>query len=413
MKDSVQGKNMIIEEIKATKVFMWLFYIIFFTYEIFYYLIRPMFMDKKIGIPEDGLGIWFYILLLSLLPFGIYFIKKGKPHLVKYIFFVSYVLLDFINVLMEFYGQNKPFADGNVIEVFVILFASIFVNKRYVWIIFLGITIKYLLIGLILQDVNVFLPIGVYFFLLLVTLIILSRFLSYIKSLTSAYEEIRNKEKLAFLGQMATSVGHEIRNPLSALKGFTQLQQERDTSENTFYPIMIQEIDRINSIVDDLMILGKPKSPNFKSHEINIILDYVTSVSNQLAESYGTKILVNHCEDLPKIDCDEKQMKQVFINIIKNAIESMPSGGVVEVSCSLKEKGKLKIIVQDQGCGIDADKVKKLGEPFYTTKQDGTGLGLLVTKKIIDDHQGKIHFESQIGIGTKVTITLPIKHTQN
>ena len=90
---------------------------------------------------------------------------------------------------------------------------------------------------------------------------------------------------------MATSIGHEIRNPLSSLKGFTQLQQERDKSETNFYPIMIDEIDRINTIVDDLMILGRPKSPNFKENDLKKIIDYVSTVTNQLAESSGCTII--------------------------------------------------------------------------------------------------------------------------
>lgn len=411
MHDYVHGKKMINEEVKAVKLFLWLFYIVFISFDIYYYYIFPRSVDKSVGIPEHGLGYWIYFFIATLLPLSIYLIKKGHTYAVKYIYTVGYLFFDTVNNLLVFFANHpKSFESGNLVEILLILFSPIFINKKFFWFVSIGVIGKYIILAIALKQAILILPTIVLTTLALVSYIILSRFLSYISTLTNVFEDLHKKEKLAFLGQMATSVGHEIRNPLSALKGFTQLQQERDKSENTFYPIMIQEIDRIDTIVDDLMILGKPKSPNLKQNDIKEITDYVTSVSNQHAESYGTKIIVNQCEDLPKIECDEKQMKQVFINIIKNAIESMPSGGVVEVSCSSKEKDKVKIVVQDQGCGIDAEKVKKLGEPFYTTKQDGTGLGLLVTKKIIDDHQGEIQFYSQIGEGTKVEVTLPIKH---
>jgi signal transduction histidine kinase len=409
MSDNFHGEKLLIEETKAVKLFIWLFYIIFFTYEIFYNFIRPLSTGMEPSLPKEGLGIWLYIFLLGMLPAGIYLIKIRKPYLVKYLFFVVFLLLDFIHVLLKYYGQNKEFSDGNVIEIFLLLFATIFVNKRYVLLIYFGITIKYLLIGIILQDVEVFLPIGVFTFLLLFTLIILLRFLSYINALTSAYEEVRIKEKQALLGQMATSIGHEIRNPLAALRGFTQLQSERDTSNNHFYPIMLQEIDRIDMIVDDLMVLGKPKSINKTTNDIKGILNYVVLVTSQMGESYGVKIRFNQYGDLPEINCDEKQLKQVFINIIKNGIEAMKDGGFLELDCSMNGTDRIQVVIQDHGCGIDEEKLKLLGEPFFTTKQDGTGLGLMVSKKIIEDHQGEIQFESQIGVGTKITIHLPIK----
>lgn len=414
MSDNIHGNQMIVEEKKAAKLFIWLFYIIFFTYELFYHYIGPLSLGDEVGFPKYALGVWYYVLLLGLWPWGIYLIKKGEPKHVKYLFFVFYTISDFLNVLLTYFDKNgQAISFGNILDIFLILFSSIFVNKRYVWIIALGTILKYLLIGIIFKEINVLLPIGIFMFLLIFSLMILSRFMSYIQSLTAAYEEIRDKEKLAFIGQMATVIGHEIRNPLAALKGFTQLQSEQDERKNTFYPVMIQEIDRINTIVDDLMIIGRPKSPNFKPQDLCKIIQYVFSVTNQLAENYGSIIVLKDCDVGQQIECDEKQMKQVLINIIKNAIESMPNGGTVEVSCAKIGDDKLKIMVQDNGCGIDSEMLQKLGEPFYTTKPEGTGLGLLVTKKIIGDHQGELRFDSELGKGTKVEIILPVKHKHN
>lgn len=412
MSEYVRGTKMVTEEKKAVKLFIWMFYTIFFLYDFLYFYILPLSFQKEVGHSQFGMGLWLYPFLLALLPIGIYLIKIGKLHLVKYEFFIGYFILDIVNNLMIYIPQDIPFQDGNVLDIFIVLFATIFVNKRYFWLISLGTISKYSLIGLILQDMNAIFPVGILIFITLVSLIILTRFLSYIGSLTSAHEDLRQQEKLAFLGQMSTSIGHEIRNPLSSLRGFTQLQQERDSSETSFYPIMIQEIDRISTIVDDLMILGRPKSPNIRPHDFNDVINYVTTVTNQLAEIYGIKVEVKHCEDVPLIDCDDKQMKQVLINLVKNAIESIQNGGFVEIGCYCVDADRIKVIVQDQGSGIDQETINRLGEPFYTTKPEGTGLGLMVSKKIVEDHFGEIQFESEKDKGTKVTVIIPIKHIQ-
>jgi signal transduction histidine kinase len=111
---------------------------------------------------------------------------------------------------------------------------------------------------------------------------------------------------------------------------------------------------------------------------------------------------------LPPIDCDGKQLKQVFINLIKNAIESMHDGGKIEIKVKVVADNKMEISIQDEGYGIEDQNIINLGEPFYTTKKDGTGLGLMVTNQIIGDHKGDFTIESSLGKGTKVVVTLPI-----
>jgi signal transduction histidine kinase len=250
----------------------------------------------------------------------------------------------------------------------------------------------------------------IYVILSAIAFVILIRFDSYIRSLTEVHEELRRKEKLAVVGQMAAAIGHEIRNPLSSLKGFTQLQQERYPNTNDFYPIMIEEIDRINSIVNDLMTLGKPKHIKFSEAIIEEIIAYTLSITQQQAERQGVIVETKMAGPLPPLDCDEKQLKQVFINLIKNAIESMPDGGKIKVSVMVLEGNKMIISIKDQGNGIDEETIHNLGEPFYTTKKDGTGLGLLVTNQIIKDHHnGDIKFEKSQDRGTIVTVILPIK----
>lgn len=409
MKEYVNGTKMVFEEVKATKLFLWLFYVVFVAFELFYYFIYPKLTNENIGIPENGLGYVFHAIIIFFLPITIILIKKGKPFAVKYLLTLGYLFFDTINNILIFLADPKKFESGNLVEIILILFSPIFINKKYYWVVSTTLIGKYILLAVILNEWKLFLPIVVLSTLSIVSYILLSRFISYIKTLTSAFDDLQHKEKLAFLGQMATSIGHEIRNPISSLRGFTQLQQERDASETNFYPIMIQEIDRINTIVDDLMIIGRPKSPNISLINPIDLLNYVSSVTNQLAETRGIKVQVIPCEDVPLVECDDMQIKQVLINVVKNAIESMPNGGRIEIDCLKEKSDRIKIGVQDQGTGIDPETLKKLGEPFYTTKPDGTGLGLMVSKKIIDDHQGEIHFVSELGKGTRVEIILPIK----
>ena len=210
----------------------------------------------------------------------------------------------------------------------------------------------------------------------MVSYVFLIRFISYVKAINSMNDELRQKEKLAVIGQMAAAIGHEIRNPLASLKGFTQLQQERYPNTNDFYPIMIQEIDRINSIANDLMYLGKPKSTQFKKVNIEEIIAYTLSITQQQAERQQVTIETIMEGPLPPIDCDDKQLKQVFINLIKNAIEAMPDGGKIRINIKVLEGKRMLISVQDEGCGIEDENILNIGEPFFTTKKDGNGLGL-------------------------------------
>jgi signal transduction histidine kinase len=355
-----------------------------------------------------GLGLWLYILVLGLLPISIYFIKKGNPYIVKYLFIFGYIFINFIDCLLMYYGTSRRFATGNIVEVLFILFSPIFVNKKYFWTVALGMIGMDLFLGIILLDWRVLIPVIIYIILSAIAYILLIRFSSYITSLTSVYEKLHRKEKLAVVGQMATAIGHEIRNPLSSLRGFTQLQNERYPNTNDFYPIMIQEIDRINTIVNDLMYLGKPRVSQFEIAAIEEIMAYTLSITQQQAEDQGVLVETFFEGPLPPIDCDSKQLKQVFINLIKNAIEAMPGGGRIKIVVKVLSGQKISISIQDEGCGIAEDNILNLGEPFYTTKKDGTGLGIMVTSQIIKDHKGSLNIQSDLEKGTLAEVVLPI-----
>ncbi|MEH7484241.1 two-component sensor histidine kinase, partial [Neobacillus drentensis] len=215
MKEGINNPKLIFEERKAIILFLWLFNLLYYSFEIFYFYIRPK-LNKKVNpfdTNEVGLGVWLYILIFCLLPIAIYFFKKGNPYVVKYIYIIGYIGIDIIDNLMKYLGTTDSFGSGNIVEVLFILFCPIFVNNKYFWVVSLGMIGKELLLGLILQDLNVLIPTVIYVILSVIAYILVIRFNSYIQTLTTVYEELRQKEKLAVIGQMAAAIGHEIRNP--------------------------------------------------------------------------------------------------------------------------------------------------------------------------------------------------------
>ncbi|MDK7668714.1 ATP-binding protein [Cytobacillus oceanisediminis] len=402
-------QTLIKEETKAVKLFIWLFYIILTLYDLFYYYLLPLNTGGSTGLPKGGLGWGYYLAIIGLLPLALYLIRTKRPFQVKYLFFAGFFLIDFSNSMLIYFGESKELQSGSAVELLFIIFAPIFVNKRYFWIVTGGMIAKYLLAGLLLSSQKVMVPIVLMAIFSSVSYVLLNRFYSYIHSLTHVFQELRQTEKLAAVGQMASAVGHEVRNPLAALRGFTQLQMEKHPEDQDRYKIMIEEIDRINLIADDLMILSKPRLPLFKKVELNAVINYVISIIHEQAANQNIRVETENLEAVPKVQCDENMLKQSFINLIKNAMESMPEGGTILISAKVAEGDKVLISIKDEGCGIDAENMERVVDPFYTTKPDGTGLGLMVTKQIVDEHKAEITFESEKGIGTIVTLTIPIE----
>ncbi|MED1048412.1 ATP-binding protein [Bacillus mycoides] len=402
-------KSLIYEEREALKVFILLFYIILFLYDVIYYFIYPAMNinEARVGWPEGGMGIGVYILVISLFPISIYLQKQGYVYFVKYLFLIGYMLIDLINNLMIYLHSDRVFENGNMVEIFLILFAPIFVNRKYFYFVSCSVIGKYVFFTLILQDVKVVIPLVLCIFFFIISHSLLKRFQSYVRTVVEMMNSMEETENLAVIGTMSTTIAHEIRNPLTALKGFTQIQKERNPEDTMSYEIMLQEIERINGFVSELMLLGKPKPTNYEWCNIGEILLYVVQLMESYATQYKVKFNLQVDGNLPVINGDDKQLKQVFLNIIKNGIESMPGGGNIQILAYEKAGENLCISVEDQGLGIENEKIEKIGKAFYTTKENGTGLGLMITYKIIEEHQGSIAIESSMGIGTKVEIYLP------
>jgi two-component system sporulation sensor kinase A len=219
---------------------------------------------------------------------------------------------------------------------------------------------------------------------------------------------LRKSEKLSVVGQLAASVAHEIRNPLTSIKGFMQLfQTSMEFCSPKFLGIVLDELKRVEDIISEFLTLAKPH----QEKKQNILIDGVVSQVIQLLQSQA--ILINkeiHFEmndTIPSIIGDPNSLKQVFVNIIQNALEAIQEKGVVNVTIFKLDK-EVCVQVTDNGIGIPEERLLNIGEPFYSTKEKGTGLGLMTSYRIVEQHQGKIKIDSIEGEGTTVCICLPM-----
>ncbi|MFG6495998.1 PAS domain S-box protein [Fictibacillus sp. UD] len=219
---------------------------------------------------------------------------------------------------------------------------------------------------------------------------------------------LRQSDKLSIVGQLAASVAHEIRNPLTSLKGFVQLLQECEQIETAnYYNIMFKELNRIDQIMGQLLLLAKPQAKTYKKTSLPELVEFVETLLQPEALKQNIEIESVLCESLPLITAEENELKQVLINVIKNAMDAMSIGGTISIE-GKREDDLVHLIVKDQGCGISSDRLARLGEPFYTTKEKGTGLGLMVSSKIMKEHKGELKFYSEEGRGTTVSLILPV-----
>jgi two-component system sporulation sensor kinase A len=217
-------------------------------------------------------------------------------------------------------------------------------------------------------------------------------------------EMIRRSDKLSVAGELAAGVAHEIRNPLTALKGFMQLLRAKNTD---YVDIMLGEIDRISEIVNEFIGMAKPQAMNFIECDLKALIDNVILFMHPQALLCNVQMTFSVHSRNNVISCEPNQIKQVYMNVLKNAIESMPHGGLIEISLHAKENGTFVTRIIDQGIGIPEERMEKIGEPFFSLKESGTGLGLMVCRRIIDAHNGNLSIHSVVNQGTTIEIELP------
>jgi two-component system sensor histidine kinase HydH len=238
--------------------------------------------------------------------------------------------------------------------------------------------------------------------------VILFRDMSEVKQLK---DEIARNERLASIGRLAAGVAHEIRNPLSSIKGFATYFKERYRNipeDQKTAEIMIQEVERLNRVIGQLLEFASPMNIVRKPTFLHALVQHSLKMIEADAHRKGITIDTNISPDIKEAFIDPDKIEQVFLNLYLNAFEAMENGGTLSVKIREDEKaGTIRIIISDTGTGIKDEDLGRVFDPYFTTKSTGTGLGLAIVHKIIESHDGEVRVESRPGEGTTVTILLP------
>jgi two-component system sporulation sensor kinase B len=224
-------------------------------------------------------------------------------------------------------------------------------------------------------------------------------------------EEIIKSDKIKIVGDLAASVAHEIRNPLTSVRGFIQLMSDENLNpdKRKFYKdISLEELNQAERIISDYLAIAKPDLEILEKMDIRVELTHVSNVLQTYANYNNIQINVQVANvRVPSLFGDRFKLRQALMNLGKNAIESMPHGGILEFCVSGEAKNKIKLIISDTGIGMTKEQKNRLGTPYYTTKEKGTGLGTMVSFGIIKKMNGKISVESEVGKGTTYQILFP------
>lgn len=221
-----------------------------------------------------------------------------------------------------------------------------------------------------------------------------------VTELRQLQSEVGRMERLSLVGQMAASITHEIRNPMAVIRGFVQLIQERsDKNQEEYFEIVIDELDRANMIISDFLSLAQNRELSMELSSLHDVVNELIPLISADANLRGQSIEVSLCDNLPLIMLNDREIKQLFLNLARNGMEAMDNKGSLHISTHIKEN-KIELRIADQGVGISPEQMLHLFEPFFSTKTQGTGLGLPLCLSIAERHNGRIDVESKEGEGT-------------
>ncbi len=223
-------------------------------------------------------------------------------------------------------------------------------------------------------------------------------------------EQLRRAEKLSTLGEMAAVLAHEIRNPLGSIRGTAEILRDDypvGSPKHEFIEIQIRETERLNRVVEDFLRMARQQPPEKKRCSLREELETIVTLTSGAARKQNVELVLEPVADDLELLGDGEKLRQAFLNVLINALQATPPGGMVRVSAR-KSAGGVVVEFRDTGCGIDSEALKRVYEPFFTTKADGTGLGLAVTKKIIEGHGGELKVASVPGQGTTVSMSLAL-----
>lgn len=231
------------------------------------------------------------------------------------------------------------------------------------------------------------------------------------QNLEENFERMKRAERIYALAQLSAGLAHEIRTPLASLDGAAELVQREGQSEverDEFLGIIQKESRRLNRLLTSFLEFAKPREPELKMVEIGEVLDSVNILVRHVCDASRLELQMQIQPEVSMLECDPEQLKQVLINLVMNACQAMPLGGIVLLK-ALRDGARINIDVQDQGGGIDEGNLEKIFDPFFTTKESGTGLGLTVAHQIVSQHNGTLTILRNSAQGVTVRVSLPAR----
>jgi signal transduction histidine kinase len=225
--------------------------------------------------------------------------------------------------------------------------------------------------------------------------------------------QMSRAEHLATLGELAAGLAHEIRNPLAGIAGVMDIIG-RDLPEKSPARSVLKdvkhEVMRVNRIVSDLLETARPKPPEYRAADLNATAEHAVIFARQQALSNPVKVELHKAQGMPPVEHDTGQIHQVLLNLMLNAIQSMDEAGPGQVDVTVQARdGQAVVSVRDSGKGIKPENLANIFRPFFTTKGHGTGLGLSLARRIVEDHGGKIQVTSEVGKGSTFEVLLPLR----
>jgi signal transduction histidine kinase len=235
------------------------------------------------------------------------------------------------------------------------------------------------------------------------------------RELQENFERMKRAERLYAIGQLSAGLAHEIRNPLGSIEGAAAILQRDagpDERRREFLEIIQKECRRLNRLLSNFLDFARPRPPDYQSVDVSALLDSVISLASHAVGREGIRLRKELSADLPPIQSDPEQLKQVILNLAINAIQAMPEGGEIVIAARHRG-GQVVLEVRDQGCGISAEHLDRIFDPFFTTKENGTGLGLSVAHQIVTQHGGVLTAESNPDRGMTFSVRLPLNQEKD
>ena len=237
------------------------------------------------------------------------------------------------------------------------------------------------------------------------------------QNLKQSQDTLRRADRLSSLGLLTAGLAHEIRNPLVAIRTFTQLLPERyEDAEfrEGFQSLALKEVDRICGLITDLLSFARPSRPNVAQEDMNDVIDGIARILDTQAKEKSVELIRDFAPNLPRVWIDREQMKQVFMNLIFNGIQAMSDGGTITISTRIftpdaieQSLSFVQVEVRDTGIGIPNENLEHIFDPFFTSKDEGSGLGLSISHQIVQEHGGHVTVESKVGKGTSFLVNIP------